>query len=135
MMGGDAVLAPLARGSRGFDLAVIEGMMGLYDSAAPPSDEVSTAEIAKWLATPVLLVTDASGVARSINAIAHGYARFDPQVRVGGLICNRVGGRGHLDLLREASPEVPIVGGFPACPGISFPERHLGLRPASDPTA
>ena len=103
MMNRDAVVATFARASAGADIAVIEGMMGLFDSATPTGDEGSTAQIAKWLDAPVILVTDASGVARTIAAVAAGFARFDPAVRVAGMICNRVGGRGHLDLLRAAA--------------------------------
>ncbi len=132
MMGRDAVLATLARASRGFDLAVIEGMMGLFDSATPTGDEGSTAEIAKWLDAPVLLVIDASGMARSIAAMAAGYAHFDRSLNVAGIICNRVGSRGHLDMLRMASTEVPVVGGLPGDPELAFPERHLGLRSADE---
>jgi cobyrinic acid a,c-diamide synthase len=132
MMGREAVLATFSRASHDFDIAIIEGMMGLFDSATPTGDEGSTAEIAKWLAAPVLLVTDASGMARSIAATATGYAHFDRAVKVAGVICNRVGSRGHLDLLRMASLEVPVVGGFPADGELAFPERHLGLRSASE---
>jgi cobyrinic acid a,c-diamide synthase len=132
MMDRDAVVATFVRASADADIAVIEGMMGLFDSATPTSDEGSTAQIAKWLDAPVILVTDASGVARTIAAVAAGFARFDPAVRVAGMICNRVGGRGHLDLLRDAQPEVPIVGGFPASADLAFPERHLGLLMADE---
>jgi len=132
MMDRDAVLATFTRVSAGADIAVIEGMMGLFDSATPTGEEGSTAQLAKWLAAPVILVTDASGVARTIAAVAAGFARFDPAVRVAGMICNRVGSRGHLDLLRAAQPEVPIVGGFPASSELAFPERHLGLLMADE---
>ncbi len=132
MMNRDAVLATFARASADADIAVIEGMMGLFDSATPTGDEGSTAQLAKWLDAPVLLVTDASGVARTIAAVAAGFARFDPAVRVAGMICNRVGGRGHLDLLRAAEPDVLIVGGFPASADLAFPERHLGLLMADE---
>ena len=134
MMDRDAVLATFARASAGADLAVIEGMMGLFDSATPTSDEGSTAQIAKWLDAPVILVADASGVARTIAAVAAGFARFDPAVRVAGMICNRVGSRGHLELLRAVRPEIPIVGGFPASADLAFPERHLGLLMADEST-
>jgi len=134
MMDRDAVIATFSRASAGADIAVIEGMMGLFDSATPTGDEGSTAQIAKWLDAPVILVTDASGVARTIAAVAAGFARFDPAVRVAGMICNRVGSRGHLDLLRAAQPEVPIVGGFPASADLAFPERHLGLLMADEST-
>jgi cobyrinic acid a,c-diamide synthase len=134
MMGRDAVIATFARASAGADIAVIEGMMGLFDSATPTSDDGSTAQIAKWLKAPVLLVADASGIARTISAVAAGFARFDRDLRVAGLICNRVGSRGHLELLRAARPEIPIVGGFPASAELAFPERHLGLMIADEST-
>jgi len=131
MMGRDAVLATFARAAAGSDLAVIEGMMGLFDGATPDRDEGSTAEIAKWLSAPVVLVHDASGVARTISAIAQGFAQFDPELRLGGLICNRVGSQGHLDLLTQARPAAPVLGGFPSSPEFAFPERHLGLISAN----
>jgi cobyrinic acid a,c-diamide synthase len=132
MMDRGAVAATFSRASADADIAVIEGMMGLFDSATPTGEEGSTAQIAKWLDAPVILVTDASGVARTIAAVAAGFARFDPAVRMAGMICNRVGGRGHLDLLRAAQPEIPIVGGFPATSELAFPERHLGLMVADE---
>ena len=131
MMGRDAVLSTFVRASQGADIAVIEGMMGLFDSAAPDRDEGSTAEIAKWLSAPVLLVHDASGIARTISAIAHGFAHFDPKLRLAGLICNRIGSKGHLDLLVKAQPDAPVLGGFPSNRDLSFPERHLGLISAN----
>lgn len=106
--------------------------MGLFDGAAPTGDEGSSAEIAKWLAAPVLLVVDASGMARTVAAVAHGFSHFDPRLRLAGLICNRVGSRGHLDLLRAASVEVPVLGGFPSETRFAFPERHLGLLSADE---
>ena len=132
MMDRASVLATFARAAEGADIAVIEGMMGLFDGAAPTSDEGSSAEIAKWLAAPVLLVVDASGMARTVAAVAHGFSHFDPRLKLAGLICNRVGSRGHLDLLRAASAEVPVLGGFPSEARLAFPERHLGLLSADD---
>jgi len=134
MMGRAAVLATFTRAARDADIAVIEGMMGLFDGAAATSEEGSTAEIAKWLGAPVILVTDASGMARTVAAIAHGFAHFDDAVNLAGLICNRVGSRGHLDLLRAASRETPIVGGLPEYAAAAFPERHLGLFSADQQT-
>jgi cobyrinic acid a,c-diamide synthase len=134
MMGRDAVVSTFARTAQSADIAVIEGMMGLFDAATPTNDEGSTGEIAKWLAAPVLLVVDASGMARTIAAVATGFSRFDPALRLGGVICNRVGSRGHLDLLRLASPEVPVLGGLPENPEDGFPERHLGLFSADEKT-
>ncbi len=132
MMGHRAVLATFARATHDFDIAIIEGMMGLFDSATPTGDQGSTAEIAKWLRAPVLLVVDACGMARSIAAMATGYARFDAALKVAGVICNRIGSLGHLDILREASCEVPVVGGLPMTSELAFPERHLGLRTADE---
>ena len=135
MMGRDAVLSTFALGSEGADIALIEGVMGLFDGASPTDEAGSTAEIAKWLQAPVLLSIDASGMARTVAAVAHGLAHFDPDLQVAGLVTNRVGSRGHLDLLRKASREVPVLGGLPKQPEKTFPERHLGLRTASDQEA
>jgi cobyrinic acid a,c-diamide synthase len=132
MMGRAAVMATFARAARHADIAVIEGMMGLYDGASPNGDEGSSAEIAKWLAAPAILVVDASGMARTVAAVAYGFAHFDPALRLAGLICNRVGSRGHLELLRTASQEVPVLGGLPQHTAAAFPERHLGLYSANE---
>jgi cobyrinic acid a,c-diamide synthase len=132
MMGQAAVLATFRRASEGCDIAIIEGVMGLFDGASPTGEEGSTAEIAKWLAAPVVLVVDASGMARSVAAVAQGFARFDPGVDLAGIICNRVGSRGHLDLLRRACESPPVLGGFPKQPELAFPERHLGLFTADE---
>jgi cobyrinic acid a,c-diamide synthase len=134
MMGKDGVLATFARAAEGFDLALIEGVMGLFDGAAPTGEAGSTAEIAKWLEAPVLLVVDASGMARTVAAIAHGFATFDPEIRLAGLVCNRVGSAGHLEILRKAVASArlpPVIGGFTKEAELAFPERHLGLRTAS----
>ncbi|MGD0073537.1 MAG: cobyrinate a,c-diamide synthase [Candidatus Binataceae bacterium] len=127
MMGRDAVVATFASASRGADIAVVEGMMGLFDGASPTSEEGSTAEIAKWLHAPVLLALDSSGIARSVAALAHGFRSFDPELRLAGLVCNYAGSRGHLELMRTAVGELPIVGGLPRRAELAFPERHLGL--------
>ena len=132
MMGRDAVIATFARAAHRADIAVIEGMMGLFDGASPVSDEGSSAEIAKWLEVPVVLVVDASGMARTVAAVARGFIQFDPALRLAGLICNRLGSRGHLDLLRTASQEVPVLGGLPEHAAAAFPERHLGLYSANE---
>lgn len=130
MMGRDGVLATFRRIAADADVAIVEGVMGLFDGASPSGDAGSTAEIAKWLRAPVVVVCDASGMARSIAAVAHGFATFDPDLHVAGVIGNRVGSRRHLELLRAASAAVPVLGGFVAEPSLAFPERHLGLRTA-----
>ena len=131
MMGRDAALATFAAETRGADLAIIEGVMGLHDGASPVGREGSTAEIAAWLAAPVIVVIDASGMARTFAALVDGLARFDPEVRVAGAIGNRVGSTGHTDLLRRALSAPPLLGGLVRAEGLAFPERHLGLRTAS----
>ena len=131
MRGQEAVAATFARATRGADIALIEGVMGLYDGASPTGDEGSTAEIARWLGAPVVLVCDASGMARSIAALASGFAAFDPRIAIAGVIANRIGSRSHLDILRKATAAGPrVVGGLPVDAALAFPERHLGLRTA-----
>ena len=135
MMGREAVLSTFTHASQGADIAVIEGVMGLFDGASPTSDEGSTAEIAKWLQVPVLLVCDAGGMARSIAALAKGFSTFDPDLQISGLICNRLGSRGHLDLLRKATGGVPpVLGGLPKEAALAFADRHLGLHSADRAT-
>jgi cobyrinic acid a,c-diamide synthase len=132
MMGRSAVLATFDRASREADIALVEGMMGLFDGASPTDEAGSTAEIAKWIDAPVAVVVDASGMVRTLAAIAEGLTSFDPELRVGGLLCNRIGGKGHLDLLRSAVPSPTLLGGLRAHPDLAFPERHLGLCRADD---
>ena len=130
MMGREAVIGTFERASRGADIALIEGVMGLFDGASATTEEGSAAEVAKWLGSPVLLVVDTHGMARTVAAVAKGFAEFDPDLALRGILCNRVGSRGHLELLREANSSPPVVGGLPVEPRYSFPERHLGLRTA-----
>ena len=131
MMGRAAVLETFARAAAGADLALIEGVMGLYDGASPDGEAGSAAEIAKWLGAPVVAVVDAGGMARTIAAIGVGLRDFDPALTLAGLFANQVGSRGHLDLLKTACrAHVPVVGGLPRDPARAFPERHLGLRTA-----
>lgn len=119
------------------DLAIVEGVMGLFDGHRGTSDRGSTAELARWLRAPVILVVDASGMARSAVALVRGYLTFDPRVRVAGVILNRVSQR-HAQLLREAlrrTIPVPVLGYLPADPTLAIPERHLGLIPAQEDPA
>jgi cobyrinic acid a,c-diamide synthase len=132
MMGRDAVLGTFGRAGADADIALIEGMMGLFDGASPVTDEGSTAEIAKWLSAPVLLVVDSSGIARTLAAVVRGFAEYDRGLRIAGVICNRLGSRGHLALLREAVVQPPVLGGLPADQTLVLPERHLGLLMADE---
>ena len=132
MMGRDAVVGSFARACEGADIALIEGVMGLFDGASPTTEEGSTAELAKWLSAPVMLVVDVSGMARTVAAVARGVAAFDPELRLAGIFCNRVGSLGHLDILRRALNDLPVLGALPNGPAPTFPERHLGLRTANE---
>ena len=124
-----------ACGAAGADVAVVEGMMGLFDGVSGASEVGSSAEIAKLLGLPVLLVTDASHAARSIAATLLGFSRFDPQVRMLGALLNGVGGAGHFQMLREAiqaSGAMPVAGWMPHRSEFEIPERHLGLHLAGE---
>jgi cobyrinic acid a,c-diamide synthase len=134
MMGAAAVRGTFLDASRDADIALIEGVMGLFDGATPSGETGSTAEIAKWLQAPVALVVDAGGMARSIAALAHGYASFDPDLQLRGVIANRVGSQGHVELLRAALAPRPLWGGLPRDTAHSFAERHLGLHSADEDT-
>ena len=130
MMGREAVLSTFDSAAADADIAVVEGVMGLFDGVGARSEEGSTAQIAKWLSAPVLLVLDASGMARTAAALVQGCVAFDPELEIAGVICNRVGSKNHLQILRDAVENVPVVGGLPKEHSLSFPERHLGLRTA-----
>jgi len=131
MLGEEGLRESFVRGARGSGkaIAVIEGMMGLHDSADPMSDRGSTAEVARLLNAPVILVIDGSGIARSAGALVEGYRGFDGRVRLAGVLANRVAGEGHAAYLRPAieSLGVAFLGWLPENGRISLPERHLGL--------
>jgi cobyrinic acid a,c-diamide synthase len=117
------------------DVAVVEGVMGLFDGAAGDSEEGSTAQMAKWLDLPVLLVVDAAGMARSAAALIQGFACFDPAVRFAGVCFNNLGSAGHLAYLKEAlahHTDIPVLGGLARNAKVGLPERHLGLVTADD---
>ncbi|MFD2093495.1 cobyrinate a,c-diamide synthase [Blastococcus deserti] len=122
------------------DVAVVEGVMGLFDGATHPSVEpgfASTAHVAGLLRAPVVLVVDASSQARSVAALVHGFATFDPGVRLGGVILNRVGTDRHEAILREAlgAAGVPVLGALRRLDQLHTPSRHLGLVPAAERSA
>jgi cobyrinic acid a,c-diamide synthase len=132
-MSGPELIAPLARhGSAGADLAIVEGVMGLFDGASGGGELASTAQVAKLLRAPVVLVVDASAMARSVGAIVHGFATFDCDLQLGGVVLNRVASDWHEELLRAAiAPTgVPVLGVLRRDAALSVPERHLGLVPA-----
>jgi len=123
------------RSGRQADMAVVEGVMGLYDGYDGRSEAGSTAQMAKWLRLPVLLVVDARSMARSAAALLLGFERFDPDVRFAGVVFNRIGSPRHLAYLKEALEgrvQMPCLGGIPREASIAIPERHLGLHTADD---
>ncbi|MFF7317794.1 cobyrinate a,c-diamide synthase [Streptomyces albogriseolus] len=135
---GAELVAPLfAHGARGCDIAVVEGVMGLFDGAAGEGELASTAQVAKLLRAPVVLVVDASAQARSVAALVHGFVSFDPEVRVGGVILNKVGSERHEVLLREAleATGVPVMGVLRRAARVETPSRHLGLVPVAERAA
>lgn len=117
------------------DVALVEGVMGLFDGFDGQSEAGSTAQIAKWLKLPVLLVVDARSMARSAAALVYGFAAFDPGLSLAGVVFNRVAGPSHLNYLRQAMaslPGIPCFGGLPREAELGIPERHLGLATAED---
>ncbi|MFI2631240.1 cobyrinate a,c-diamide synthase [Streptomyces collinus] len=132
---GPELVGPLfLHGAQGCDIAVVEGVMGLYDGAAGEGELASTAHVAKLLRAPVVLVVDASSQSRSVAALVHGFASWDPEVRVGGVILNKVASDRHEELLREALDQagVPVLGVLRRVPQVDTPSRHLGLVPVAE---
>lgn len=131
----DHVVEMVARHAADADLALVEGVMGCFDGLDGKSEEGSTAQVAKWLEAPVVLVVDASALARSAGAVVLGFERFDPGLRMAAVIFNRVGGDLHARWLTEALEgacrAVP-VGFLPRRDDLMVPERHLGLVTAAE---
>ena len=116
------------------DVAVVEGVMGLFDGAHGGSDFASTAHVAALVDAPVLLVVDVAAQARTAAAVVLGMQAFDPALRIGGVVLNRVGSPGHDRMLREALGELglPVLGGIPVTESVTAPSRHLGLVPVAE---
>jgi cobyrinic acid a,c-diamide synthase len=112
---------------------IIEGAMGLFDGA-PPNGKGSTADLARILGLPVVLIVDAKAMSQSVAALVSGFARFDPTVRVAGVILNRVGSDRHTEMLKTAlAPlNIPVLGAIPRRDDLSRPSRHLGLIQAGE---
>ncbi|MFC9997458.1 cobyrinate a,c-diamide synthase [Nocardia sp. NPDC127526] len=137
LVGAERVVPLYRHGSRGCDIAVVEGVMGLFDGRidennTAPVAEGSTAQIAAMLGAPVILVVDARGHSQSLAALLHGFATFDTGIRLGGVILNRVGSERHEQVLRAACARVglPVLGALPRMAELAVPSRHLGLIPA-----
>ncbi|MFE8697141.1 cobyrinate a,c-diamide synthase [Cytobacillus sp. FJAT-53684] len=128
-----AVKEIFVRGCQGADVAIIEGVMGLFDGKDPFSDTGSAAEIAMITNSPVLLVVDCAGMARSAAAIVKGFQVLSPTVHLCGVVANRVGSEGHYELIQKAVETecgIPVIGYLTKDERLCMPERHLGLVPS-----
>lgn len=135
MLPHNAVIELFRRAMQNSDIAVIEGVMGLYDGRSSTNEEGSTAEVAKLLGAPVLLVVDSRKAARSIAAMVLGFQKFDSALSLQGVILNGIGGEGHLRICREAIDHytgVPVVGYLRRSGEFTLTERHLGLIPTAE---
>ncbi|CAK4072264.1 unnamed protein product [Aphanomyces euteiches] len=140
MMGRQVVIESFVRNCQASraDVAVVEGCMGLFDGQNGHSDCGSTAEIAKWLGAPVVLVVDAWCLSRSAAAMVHGYASFDPDLHLSGVVFNKIGGDSHAQWLKDAiasttlTSSIQVLGCVPKNNTIALPERHLGLHMPSE---
>jgi cobyrinic acid a,c-diamide synthase len=131
---GEQLIGPLyAHGAAGADIAVIEGVMGLFDGRIDSGARIpasgSSAHVAALLAVPVVLVVDARGQSQSIAALLHGFSTFDPATRIAGVVLNRVGSARHEQVLRQACEQagVPVLGAIPRRDELEVPSRYLGL--------
>ncbi len=118
------------------DVAVVEGVMGLFDGFSGSDESGSTAQMAKWLGLPVVLVIDASSMAGSAAAVVLGFRSLDPSLNLAGVVFNKLGSVAHGDMIMEAMgkkiPDLPVLGRLPRKHGLQIPSRHLGLVTAED---
>ncbi|MDE9365234.1 cobyrinate a,c-diamide synthase [Luteipulveratus sp. YIM 133132] len=134
LVGEERIVPLLLNGARDADVAVVEGVMGLYDGATGRRGFASTAHVAGLIGAPVVLVVDASHAARSVAAVVHGLATFEPGVAVAGVILNKVGSPRHTQEIRDALADrgFPLIGVLPRDAGVVAPSRHLGLVPVAE---
>lgn len=135
MMGKNGIISSLQNTAKDVDVAIIEGVMGLFDGLSGKNDFASTAYVAKILNTPVILVIDAAKAARSIAAMVFGYLHFDRRLKISGIILNNVSGPKHARYISEACKskiKVPILGIVHRDNELRMDERHLGLIPTDE---
>ena len=131
LVGEELVVPLLLHGARGADLAVVEGVMGLFDGRVGQHGFASTAHVARLTASPVVLVVDISRSSRTIGAVVHGLSTYEPGVRVAGVVLNQAGSPRHAAEV-TSSLRVPVLGVVPRAEGLATPSRHLGLVPAAE---
>jgi cobyrinic acid a,c-diamide synthase len=135
VLAGEQRITPLAaHGAAGAQLAIVEGVMGLFDGRAGTPGHGSTAHVAALLGAPVLLVIDVRGQGRSLAALLHGFRSFDASVRIAGVVLNQVGSARHEEICRQACAEVglPVLGALRRDAALAVPSRHLGLVTAAE---
>jgi cobyrinic acid a,c-diamide synthase len=141
LTGEESIVPLFLHGSTGADLAVVEGVMGLYDGAAGGlgshpgiGHDASTAHVARLLDAPVVLVVDAARQGQSVAALVHGFASYDTRIRLGGVVLNRIGSDRHEEICRGVLEQtgVPVLGAIRRVAGAETPSRHLGLIPVAE---
>ncbi|MBM7867212.1 cobyrinate a,c-diamide synthase [Heliobacterium gestii] len=140
MMETETIHRLFRRAVEGAQVALIEGVMGLFDGAAgePPGGAGSTAALAALLGAPIVLVVDARSAAQSIAAVVYGFCRLNPALPVAGVVLNRIGSTRHGQMVRQAVEQtcrIPVLGCLPRDTVQPMPERHLGLVAAVEKTA
>jgi cobyrinic acid a,c-diamide synthase len=136
MLPPERVRSSFLRAAAEADVAIVEGVMGLFDGAGYDDESGSTAEVAKLLQAPVVLILDVSKLARSAGAMALGYRCFDDGLRLAGFIVNCAAGEGHgrgVSAAIARATGLPVLGWLPRVEALGVPERHLGLVPATEP--
>ncbi|CAJ37157.1 Ni-sirohydrochlorin a,c-diamide synthase [Methanocella arvoryzae] len=135
LMSDKAIAEAFVHSSEGSDISIIEGVRGLYEGLESLSDVGSTAQIAKVLKTPVILIVDAQSITRSTAAIVKGYRDFDRGVNIRGVILNKIGSERHAEKARMAIEKytgVEVLGAIPRSNSMKLTMRHLGLIPARE---
>ena len=134
LLGESRTVGVFAHGSAGADIAIVEGVMGLYDGAVGRGEFASTAQVATLIGAPVVLVVDATAQGRSVAALVDGFRGFDRRIRIAGVVLNRVGSDRHREILASALDEigVPLLGVLHRSDAVATPSRHLGLVPVAE---
>lgn len=131
MMQVEGVKKTFSRHSQNADINIVEGVMGLFDGMEA-TEVASSAHVAKSLGIPVILIVNVHGMSRSAAAIVKGFSEFDRDVKVAGVILNKVGSPRHAQMIIDSIPDIPVVGTLPRNKSITVPSRHLGLYMAHE---